>query len=261
MPRQSRTEEQVGAVREAILDKAIQLIFDKGYATLSMRSLAESLGITATTLYQYFKGRDEINIWLQYRGYGRLYSALKEAHDRHQAPADRFAAMVHAYLDFALSNPQYYDFLMNPRQPQYLDYVGTAYEKISTREKESSIRNFEVFCEVIGEILKSRGETNAATVHDRTVRFWSDLHGIISLYNARILAEVDTNAAGVLKRRVAEIIQSVAGSAAPMRLRRKVALREKPAEGPDVKHRTRGRVPSRSAGTRSARPEPEEAPA
>jgi len=45
---------------EEILDKASQLLTERGYANLNMDELAEMVGISKPTLYQHFKSKEEL---------------------------------------------------------------------------------------------------------------------------------------------------------------------------------------------------------
>jgi AcrR family transcriptional regulator len=45
---------------EEILQKAAQLLTDRGFANLNMDDLADAVGISKPTLYQHFKSKDEL---------------------------------------------------------------------------------------------------------------------------------------------------------------------------------------------------------
>ncbi|MBQ7942483.1 MAG: TetR/AcrR family transcriptional regulator [Lachnospiraceae bacterium] len=46
--------------REIILQEALNLFAEKGYAAVSMRDLAAAVGIKASSIYYYFKGKQEL---------------------------------------------------------------------------------------------------------------------------------------------------------------------------------------------------------
>ena len=48
------------AQREMLLEKAFELFADQGYAALSMRGLAQGIGVSTGTLYHYFDTKDAI---------------------------------------------------------------------------------------------------------------------------------------------------------------------------------------------------------
>lgn len=209
MPKAARTEEEIEAVKDEILDRALELIMEDGFDNLTMRGVATRVGVTATTLYNYFSCREEINIWLTYRGFQKLYSLLRENYEKHDDPARRFEEMAHAFLDFAVRYPNYYDFLMNPRTPQYTDYIGTVFEELAAFEKENSINNFLILARAIGDVLRTGKDVDDETVNLRAIEFWADMHGIISLHNSGILFEVDPRSREILEKRVDRIIDSI----------------------------------------------------
>ena len=46
--------------RDIILQESLQLFAQKGYAAVSMRDIAASVGIKASSIYYYFKGKQEL---------------------------------------------------------------------------------------------------------------------------------------------------------------------------------------------------------
>lgn len=55
-PRRLQAEER----RELILDAALQVFSDKGFAGASMRDIARAAGVTEGLLYHYFEGREQL---------------------------------------------------------------------------------------------------------------------------------------------------------------------------------------------------------
>ncbi len=53
----TRTE---GSARERILDEALALFSDNGYAATTMRNIADAVGMKAASLYNHFKGKQEL---------------------------------------------------------------------------------------------------------------------------------------------------------------------------------------------------------
>jgi len=68
------------------------------------------------------------------------------------------------------------------------------------------MKNFYFMAGFIKELMNAGDEQNGM-VRDLTIQLWSDLHGIISLYNSRVLYEVDKNSQEALQRRVDNLIK------------------------------------------------------
>jgi AcrR family transcriptional regulator len=60
MTRPKKTERQLQAMREQILDAAYAILIEKGTQSLSARAIAEHLGIAHMTLFTYFENQDAI---------------------------------------------------------------------------------------------------------------------------------------------------------------------------------------------------------
>lgn len=43
-----------------------------------MRKIASRLGFTATTIYNYYNNKDEINLMIRIKGFEKLYDMLKK---------------------------------------------------------------------------------------------------------------------------------------------------------------------------------------
>ena len=80
--------------RADLLQRSFQLFADKGYAAVTMRGLAQALGVSTGTLYHYFSGKPAIfEQMLQHRAAQDLAAA--EADIAPDLPtADRLAAML-----------------------------------------------------------------------------------------------------------------------------------------------------------------------
>src|SRR5258708_38544363 len=53
-------EKQHEKRKQETLDVALRLLMERGYANLNMDELAEEVGISKPTLYQYFNSKDEL---------------------------------------------------------------------------------------------------------------------------------------------------------------------------------------------------------
>ena len=61
MPKTPMTKEEIENTRGRILDTALNIIIEEGFNNLSVRKIASRLGVTATTIYNYYTNKDEIN--------------------------------------------------------------------------------------------------------------------------------------------------------------------------------------------------------
>jgi AcrR family transcriptional regulator len=211
MPKAAFTREQINHIKDRILDVALQLIIEEGFNSLSMRKIASRLGITAANIYNYYSGKDEINLHIRIRGFEILYSMLLKEFSRKTSIAGRIEGLVRAYVDFGTTYPGYYDLMFNLHTPKYIDYQGTDLEEVAAFEKATAMKNFHLAAGIIRE-LTGAGEDRDQEIRDINIQLWADLHGIISLFNSRVLAEVDEDSRKALKKRVDNLIRQLTGS-------------------------------------------------
>ena len=91
-------------VRE-IVTTAVGLLEEQGAEALTMRRLAERLGIRAPSLYKHLSGKGELETAVIAVGFEELAAALEQAAG--ESP-DRLAELGAAYRRFALTRPHLY---------------------------------------------------------------------------------------------------------------------------------------------------------
>ena len=79
MPRPKKTDEEIQAMRERILDAAQALLQEKGADGLSIRKIADRVGVSHMTLYTYFENRAAIVKSLRERAYARMEAFCSES--------------------------------------------------------------------------------------------------------------------------------------------------------------------------------------
>src|SRR6056297_2074810 len=89
----ARSKKEIEKIRQAILEQALDIIVEQGLESLTMRSLAGRLEMTAPNLYNFFSGKDEIYLSLVVKGFEMLYGTLEAAATNAGTPADRARSM------------------------------------------------------------------------------------------------------------------------------------------------------------------------
>jgi AcrR family transcriptional regulator len=142
---------------ETILETAIQLLETQGEAALSMRTLAEALGIKAPSLYRHYADRAALETAIAAEGARQLLEHIQNATKR-KSPLSAARAAAKTYLEFARSHPALYEVMMRPQA--------------ATGNSQALWRKV---LELIGGISGNPDDTPAA------VAFWAYLHGFASL--------------------------------------------------------------------------------
>jgi len=208
MPKAARSPEDIESIKERILDVALSIINDQGFEHFSMRKLAAKLGITATTIYNYYSSKDELYLMILTRGFGLLSSTLHDIQQNVQDPFLRLEAMIRAYVDFGIRDSNYYNIMFTSGAPKYLDYVGTDLEPIAFFEKQTALQLLEITSREFSHTVHGNCHLAEEDIRYFVIRLWSSLHGIIALYNSRVLHEVHEHPETMVERMVSDLVSS-----------------------------------------------------
>ena len=187
MPRPQRSLKEVQAVRDEILDAALDMIVDDGFDALSMRKLGARLGIAAKTLYNYFTNKDELYLCILMRGFEQLQLCTAEAINLHGDPWDRVDAALRAFITFGLDNPFLYDLMFTWRVPRYEDYVDTPVEPVARRELDIAMGNEAMFMVLLQTCVPNDAEVPEPALRFEMIQAWSHAHGYVAGVNNRLL--------------------------------------------------------------------------
>lgn len=114
---------QMPNLSESIKNAAWRQITESGASTLSLRSIARELGITAPAIYNYFSDRDALVTALiidAYASFGDCQHAARDAHPGPGREIDRLRATGIAYRKWALDHPHRYMLIFGSPVPGYV---------------------------------------------------------------------------------------------------------------------------------------------
>ncbi|MDI6741539.1 MAG: TetR/AcrR family transcriptional regulator [Smithella sp.] len=200
MSKTTRSEKEIEKVKSGILEEALIILKDEGFDNLSMYKLGKRTGMTAANLYNYFKNKDQLIIAIHKKTFELLYTMLSGAVKKEGNPAAKMKKIIKTYLKFATDYPNYYDVMFNRRVPQVTDYNGTPEEPISRDEYQSSLRNLNLVMDIGKEVLASNSDLKDADLEFYFIKTFSELHGMISLYNSGLLKAIVKNPDRVMAR-------------------------------------------------------------
>ncbi|GAB1818726.1 TetR/AcrR family transcriptional regulator [Herbidospora sp. RD11066] len=160
-PRQQRTDER----RRRILDAARERANADGWAAVTTRHLADTIGYTQPVLYSHFPGgKSKIMLAVAMEGFVELTRLCRAALGGRQG-RDAIEAVAVAYLDFGSEHPAVYEAMFQlPIEARFAE-----------DDTDADLRaGFAVLAETIGD----EGDGTA------TELFWGALHGISLLERA-----------------------------------------------------------------------------
>jgi AcrR family transcriptional regulator len=102
------TKEEMANRRREIARVAIQLFTENGFNETSMRQIAEAVGAGKSTIYDYFKTKDDI-LLSYFEDEIQAITCRAEEVDRLQLPAaEKLRQVLHAQLDYMMANRKFY---------------------------------------------------------------------------------------------------------------------------------------------------------
>lgn len=167
-----RREQEKEELRQTILKEAGELFLEQGYDRFSMRQLAERIGYSATTLYLYFRDKDDLLFTIVDNGFVRFGRQLANAANSSTDPWERLTALGEAYITFGLQNPVYYQLMFMWRT----DYLLEA----RSGEQEPRLAAFNVLQDAVQYAL-DEGVIQPGDAQTYSDLLWATLHGIIAL--------------------------------------------------------------------------------
>jgi len=167
-----RKERQKEELRGKILEAAKALFIERGFEDTSIRNIAEKIEYSPTTIYLYFKDKDDIFYSLHQEGFVLLNQYLR-ALQNVPDPFERLKAICKAYITFALENREFYDLMFISRSPM----------NALTKDDEKWEEGNRAFGALIGTITEciQRGYFTGMDPEILSFTCWSMVHGICSL--------------------------------------------------------------------------------
>lgn len=102
-----RKEREKEKRREEIIDSAAKL-FSKGYENVTMEDIARETELARSTLYLYFKNKDDIYIAVAIRGSKILSKMFKEHYEKGKNGLEKIKYLTLAFCRFYKEYPGYY---------------------------------------------------------------------------------------------------------------------------------------------------------
>jgi AcrR family transcriptional regulator len=135
--------------RREILNSARELFIDDGYEKFSMRRLAEKIDYSPTTIYLYFKNKDDLLLAICEEVAEQFLTRLRHIRSVQSKPLEALRQAMLYLVEFAFDNPNQYQVFFLTRPNVY----GTQEEFM---KRESMARNsyFE-FREIVQACIKA----------------------------------------------------------------------------------------------------------
>ncbi|NMH61310.1 TetR/AcrR family transcriptional regulator [Alteromonas ponticola] len=101
-----------GDLHGTLIDAASARLEKFGIAGLSLRKLAEDVGVSRTAPYHHFKDKNALLSAIAAKGFDQWHQIAVDIFEDEHLPAEqRFKDFIHAYIEFATQHPQIYELM------------------------------------------------------------------------------------------------------------------------------------------------------
>jgi TetR/AcrR family transcriptional regulator, cholesterol catabolism regulator len=102
------TAEELDRRRHQVFASSMHLFLEKGFQETSMQEIAAASGMGKSTLYDYFKTKDEILLSVVEDGIYDLTELAKLIASQDLPAAEKIHQVMHAHLEYLLENKEFY---------------------------------------------------------------------------------------------------------------------------------------------------------
>ncbi|MBS1614016.1 MAG: TetR family transcriptional regulator [Bacteroidetes bacterium] len=92
------------STKQNIRQTAEKLFRERGYAAIGMRELAKEVGIEAPSIYNHYKGKDDILREICFEIADKFFAAFEEAEKTDEKPSKKIKAVIKAHINVIAEN-------------------------------------------------------------------------------------------------------------------------------------------------------------
>ena len=108
-------QERKQRTRQALLDAALDLLGDRGFANLSLREVAKQAGIVPTAFYRHFASMDELGVALVEESMRSLRQMIRSARATRRASSELIAGSVRTLYEHVRAQRAHFRFIVRER--------------------------------------------------------------------------------------------------------------------------------------------------
>ena len=169
-----RREREREGRRQLILDAARKMLVEKGLNDTSMNQIAQLAELGVSTIYFYYRSKEELFAALQQEGLDLLYAKIEHAIRKGKTNAEKVRKASLAYLRFSEENKDYFD-IMN----YFLSSPGEIFTPELKRQVDQRGDKILGLVVKIVEDGMDKGEFRNVDPGNFSLLHWGTLHGLI----------------------------------------------------------------------------------
>jgi AcrR family transcriptional regulator len=171
-----------GNLRQTLLLAAAEMISENGIESLSLRKLAEMVGVSRTAAYHYFQDKNDLLCAIAANGFRRWQMSLNQLESNSLPERYKFEQYILGYIAFATNNPEEYELMF-----------GRCIWKQSKCTQELQDISHATFQHQVEMI--AHWQSTGLVIGDNPLRsaqiIWGTLHGIAKLFIDGVYTDVN----------------------------------------------------------------------
>jgi len=160
------------ATSERIVEETLKVLEEKGEAAVSMRLVANAVGVTPMAIYHYFPDRRALLDFVVDREFEKFLGYI-QARPLQGSEESRLLDSMDSYVDYAFDRPRIFDYVFSQARPNARRYPD------DFRARRSPTLN--PIADAIEHAMES-GYLKRDDVWEVALELWAHAHGYIALY-------------------------------------------------------------------------------
>ncbi|MEO8072099.1 MAG: TetR/AcrR family transcriptional regulator [Acidobacteriota bacterium] len=172
-----RKEREQEDLQQKILDAASELFAKDGYESVSMRKIADKIEYSPTTIYLYFKDKNDLLNQICEETFANLIKDWQKIEDKADEPIVSLKKSMQAYVEFGLKYPNHYEVTFTNPIMEFLGESGLPFEGSMGQKAFENLS-----LQVAKSMEAGQIKQNDVAVVSQLI--WAMGHGIVSLLNS-----------------------------------------------------------------------------
>ncbi len=187
MANKTRSPEVIDFQKRRMSMVALEIIVKDGYNNLSIRKLSKRLNISPSTIYNYFKNREEIYIYVLNSGFEMLLIELQKAYDSHPDPVEKLRSVCRSVFSFSVRERNLALIMLILDVPKYYDYVDTEYEPFMRIELANALKCRDLIVRIMNDMAEEYPSFPKEDITHCALIIINQVIGLITIYNNKVM--------------------------------------------------------------------------
>jgi AcrR family transcriptional regulator len=171
-----RKEREREGVKDLILNAAREIFLSEGYENTSIRKIATRIEYSPGIIYNHFKDKNDLLLALHDKAFECKMDALFHSVQHIADPMERLKTTGRSYLTYGIENPQDYDLMF---------ILSCTMETLAIKEEfwSDGAMAIGMLKENIKACIDAGYFRKDIDVDEMSLLMWSQVHGLVCLYN------------------------------------------------------------------------------